>query len=115
MGPEARLESRIAKAVQKLEGLYLKQTGVPGIPDRLVIIPTYHVRIPQTMGGTETVPYEVEIVPRYFFLELKAARGRLSELQKAAIERLRDLGCDARVLIGSVDVIAFIQELELMY
>ena len=94
MGPEARLERRIADAVHRMDGLFLKQTGMPGIPDRLVIIP--------------------DCPPRYIFLELKAERGRVSELQKAALERLHDLGCDARVLRGSDEVTEFIQELGMM-
>src|SRR5262249_29541325 len=39
---------------------------------------------------------------RSFFLELKSARGRLSENQKACHERLRDAGCVVGVA-GSVD------------
>lgn len=59
--------------------MYLKQTGHPGIPDRLVLMP---------------VPEEHrELVSSYVrFEELKAAGGKLSAIQERVIGWLRKMG-----------------------
>lgn len=96
MGPEAVLEHKLVNAVTRLGGMCIKQTGQMGIPDRLVILSDQPIGCPA----------------RCIFIELKAEQGRLSAIQKHQIQRLRALGCDVRVLRGSGDVSAFIQELE---
>ena len=59
------------------------------MPDRIVILP-----------GRQPV-----------FVELKAVGGRLTALQKAQINRLRDLGQDVRVLYGMDGVDQFLEEM----
>ena len=45
-------------------------------------------------------------------MELKAERGRLTDLQKVQIDRLRMMRQDARVLYGEKEVRGFMAECE---
>lgn len=76
---ESRLEARRRAEVEAEGGLYLKQAGMAGVPDRLVLMP---------------VPDEHrELVSRYVrFEELKASGGRLSGIQERVIGWLRKRG-----------------------
>ena len=79
VGSEAKLEQKRRAEVEKAGGWYLKQTGHPGIPDRLILMP---------------VPEEhQELVSRYVrFEELKASTGRLSAVQNRVIGWLLKMG-----------------------
>lgn len=90
MGPEARIEQNIRKAVHANSGMWIKQTGQDGMPDRLCILP----------GG------------RYIFVELKAARGSPTPLQRLMLRRLGALGCDVRLVRGEKEAEQFIAEIE---
>ncbi len=64
--------------------------GNPGVPDRIVLTPD----------------------GRIYFIELKTETGKLSNLQRAQITRLKDLGQDVRVLYGLEDVKEFLEEMQ---
>lgn len=75
---EKTLEQKLVKAVKRAGGVAYKfiSPGHNGVPDRLVVLPN-----------------------RITFIEVKApGRGRLSELQKFELTRLRSLGCECYVL-----------------
>lgn len=79
MGHESKLEKRRKDQVESEGGLYLKQTGHAGIPDRLILMP-----IPEEHR---------ELVARYVrFEELKAPSGRLSAIQQRVIGWLEKMG-----------------------
>ena len=61
--------------------------GNAGVPDRIVIFP-------------DQAPV---------FVELKSETGKLTELQKVQIQRLRDLGQEVMVLRGQDDVREFLE------
>ncbi|MEI3306695.1 MAG: VRR-NUC domain-containing protein [Dysosmobacter sp.] len=46
------------------------------------------------------------------FIELKTETGKLSNLQRVQITRLKDLGQDVRVLYGLEDVKEFLEEMQ---
>jgi hypothetical protein len=79
VGSESRLEKKRRLEVEKEGGLYLKQVGHPGVPDRLLLMP---------------VPEEHrELVSRYVrFEELKSETGRVSAIQERVIGWLRKRG-----------------------
>ena len=115
MGPEAKLEKKVREAVQAAGGVFLKQTGTPGIPDRLVILPEYEIDCSgQSMGKSEALTDRLRIRPRFVFVEMKAKNGRLSAIQKLRIEQLEGIGCDVRVVQGEEETKAFCEELMAM-
>lgn len=63
--------------------------GNPGVPDRIIITPK---------GQT-------------IFVELKAKCGRLANIQKYQIARMRDLGCDVRVITGMDEAKQLIEDI----
>lgn len=77
---EAAIERWLGKQIKQMGGLYMKFTspGNIGVPDRIIILP----------GG------------KMLFVELKTSTGRLTTMQVFQINRLRALGCDARVVYG---------------
>ncbi|MCH9838055.1 VRR-NUC domain-containing protein [bacterium] len=85
MGQEAKLEKRRKLEVEAAGGMYLKQNGHAGIPDRLVLLP---------------VPSEhQELVARYVkFEELKADDGKLSAIQCRVIKWLQERGYQVDVV-----------------
>lgn len=89
---EADIEKALAREVRRMGGRAYKwvSPGNDGVPDRIVILPN---RMP-------------------VFVELKAEKGRLTSLQQVQIQRLRELGQDARVLYGMDEVKEFLKESE---
>ena len=88
---EKEIEKILADEVKRLGGRAYKfvSPGNDGVPDRIVVFPQ---RVPK-------------------FIELKTEYGRLSNLQKVQIKRLRNLGPDVRVLYGLRDVERFLEEM----
>lgn len=89
---EKDVESFLRKRVEHLGGRCIKMPAVyeEGIPDRLVIIPE----------------------GRIAFVELKRPKGgRLSEMQKYQIQKLRELGCNVYILHNYAEVNAMLEEL----
>lgn len=79
VGQEAKLEKKRKAEVEAMGGLYLKQTGHAGVPDRLVLLP-----VP---------PEHQEVVAKYVrFEELKAQGGQLSAVQSRVIGWLQKRG-----------------------
>ena len=88
---EREIEKKLVDGVRKQGGRAYKfvSPGNDGVPDRIVVLPQ---RMPK-------------------FIELKTEYGRLSNLQKVQIKRLRNLGQDVRVLYGLKDVERFLEEM----
>ncbi len=79
VGRESNLEKKRKAQVEEQGGLYFKQKGLPGVPDRLVLMP-----VP---------PEHQELVSRYVrFEELKSSVGKLSPIQERVIGWLRKRG-----------------------
>lgn len=89
---ESTIESKLRDGVKRLGGRAYKfvSPGNDGVPDRLVVMPG---RMP-------------------IFVELKTESGRLSQLQKVQIDRLKKLGQDVRVLYGMKEVEGFLQQIK---
>ena len=64
--------------------------------------------------GNDGVPDRIAILPGKApkFIELKTETGKLSNLQRAQITRLKDLGQDVRGLYGLEDVKEFLEEMQ---
>ncbi len=88
---ESALEAKLVRGARRLgwRALKLVSPGTDGVPDRLLLGP----------GG------------RVIFVELKAEGGKLTQLQRYQIDRLRQLGQDVRVLVGAAEVEEFLQEI----
>lgn len=88
---ERDIEKILVDEVKELGGRAYKwiSPGNDGVPDRIVFLP-----------GRPPV-----------FVELKAAGGKLTALQKVQISRLKGLGQDVRVLYGADEVRQFLQEM----
>ena len=89
---EHDIESFLKKRVEHVGGRCLKFPAVyeEGIPDRLVIIPP----------------------GRIAFVELKRPKGgRLSEMQKYQIGKLKDMGCMVRVVKNYKDVDKLLEDM----
>ena len=89
---EKEIEKILVDEVKRLGGRAYKWTspGNDGVPDRIVILPG---KAPK-------------------FIELKTETGKLSNLQRVQITRLKDLGQDVRVLYGLEDVKEFLEEMQ---
>ena len=87
---EAAIERKLVEKIRKIGGIAYKFVSPdnPGVPDRLIILPD----------------------GRIVFVELKSSFGRLAKLQAWQISRMKELGCDVRVLHGVDDVDRFISE-----
>lgn len=88
---ERDIETFLKKRVEHYGGRCLKLPAVfeEGIPDRLVILPQ----------------------GRIVFVELKRPKGgRLSEMQKYQIGKLRDLGCRVYIIKNYEEVNQMIEE-----
>ncbi len=87
---ESQIEKKLSEKVKAAGGLCYKflSPNNPGVPDRIVITPKGDI----------------------IFVELKTLTGRMARIQEWQIKRLRDRGCDVRVLWGMKDVTDFIKE-----
>lgn len=87
---ESKIENRLKKEVEKLDGLSLKFTspGMAGVPDRLVLLPK----------------------GRIAFVELKAPGKKLRPLQLKRKEQLEDLGFKFYVIDSYKKIDEFLQE-----
>lgn len=90
--PEAYVEDYLRKRSKQKEWLCYKwvSPGRSGVPDDIVITDTGLV----------------------VFVECKSATGKLSELQKLTIGKLRDHGADVRVVYTREEVDELFEELE---
>ena len=88
---ESRIERRMGEMVTRRGGLYYKfvSPGQPGVPDRIIVVP----------GG------------QCVFVELKTEVGRLSNIQKWQIERMKKMGLDVRKVSGWEQARALVEEL----
>lgn len=77
---ESKVDAYLKKHFMEAGWGYFKwaSPGLVGVPDRIVICP----------GGA------------ILFLELKRSEGRVSAAQKYVLARLKELGCNARVVYG---------------
>ncbi len=75
---EKQIERRLCDAVKTSGGMCLKQTGVAGIPDRLVLFPE----------------------GKSAFVELKAPGEKPRKLQVVRMKKLRKLGFKCYVIDG---------------
>ena len=91
---EKEIEKRLVKGIKKLGGKAYKfvSPGNAGVPDRIVILPN----------------------KQPIFIELKAEKGKLTELQKNQLKKLVDLGQRVEVLYGVDDVNWFLDLCEEM-
>ena len=79
---EKQIERKLYDEVKKIEGMCLKQTGMAGIPDRLVLLP----------GG------------RCAFVELKAPGEKPRKLQLMRMKQLKKLGFKCFVIDGAEQI-----------
>ena len=87
---ESIIERSLEEKVKRSGGLTYKfcSPNNPGVPDRIVIAPN----------------------GRVIFVELKAELGRVAKIQDWQIRRIREMGCDVRILKGLSDVRDFVKE-----
>jgi hypothetical protein len=86
---EASLEASFRTAVRLAGGKAIKFTPVEaGVPDRIVFAP----------GG------------RIYMVELKAADGKLSPIQRVMHARLSELGTEVVTLTGAAEIMAWVDE-----
>ena len=90
---ESRLERRLKKAIENLDGvaLKLKVPNKRGMPDRMILLP----------GG------------RIYFVEMKAPGKKLRLLQRKRAKQLQALGFPVYILDSDKAVDAFLQEVTL--
>ena len=82
---EKQIERKLIEEIKKRDGIALKQTGMAGFPDRLVLLPS----------------------GRYAFVELKAPGEKPRKLQVIRMKQLQKLGfrcfvIDDRTQIGKL-------------
>lgn len=87
---EKQIERKLYDEVKIAGGLCLKQTGMAGIPDRLVLLP----------GG------------RMAFVELKVSGEKPRKLQEMRIKQLRKLGFKCYVIDGIGRIGGVINEIQ---
>ena len=75
---EKQIERKLCDEVKKIDGMCLKQTGMAGIPDRLVLLPD----------------------GRCAFVELKAPGEKPRKLQVMRMKQLKKLGFKCFVVDG---------------
>ena len=75
---EKHIERKLTDAIKSRDGMALKQTGMAGIPDRLVLLPN----------------------GKCAFVELKAPGEKPRKLQKIRMKQLRKLGLKTYVIDG---------------
>lgn len=87
---ESQIEAKLVRMVRDRGGLCYKfvSPGNPGVPDRIVITPD----------------------GRSVYVELKTEVGRLAAIQQWRQREMQKRGLDVRVLKGSPEVKAFVEE-----
>ena len=75
---EKQIERKLYDEVKKIDGMCLKQTGMAGIPDRLVLLPD----------------------GKCAFVELKAPGEKPRKLQQIRMKQLKKLGFKCYVIDG---------------
>lgn len=89
---EKDIEKKLRDGVRLMGGIAYKfvAPGNSGVPDRIVLLPNGVI----------------------YFVELKRRGGKLTELQRRQIGRIRNLGFDVRVLEGMDEVKGFLDEIQ---
>lgn len=95
---EADIDSLFVAKLRKRGMLSIKLSmpgafGTSGYPDRLVIKP-----------DTDNSGWPV---PRYYFVELKAEKGKLTPLQQKRQAQLKAIGCDVTTVYGLEEALAW--------
>ncbi|MDI9468664.1 MAG: VRR-NUC domain-containing protein [Bacillota bacterium] len=86
---ESNIEKSIRRKIEAIGGKFYKwNSGVRGVPDRICILP----------GG------------RIIFVETKQEKRTPAKLQAYQIARLRELGCDVRIVAGRKEAEGFVEE-----
>ena len=87
---EKQIERKLCDEVNKLNGMCLKQNGIAGIPDRLVLLPN----------------------GKCAFVELKAPGEKPRKLQKIRMKQLRKLGFKTYVIDGVEQIGGVLDEIQ---
>ena len=82
MQNERKVEAALTRYIKKQKGMALKQTGIAGIPDRLVLLP----------GG------------RIFFVELKSKGQKMRPLQEYRKRQLEELGFEVLTIDDTTQI-----------
>lgn len=95
MQAEKSVEQYLIRRVKACGGMCIKLqcTGINGIPDRIVLIPSGKIPSGKSV-----------------FVELKAPGGRLSAVQEVRIKQLQDMGFSVYVLYNFEQVDNFIDK-----
>ena len=87
---EKHIERKLTDAIKSRDGMALKQTGMAGIPDRLVLLPN----------------------GKCAFVELKAPGEKPRKLQKIRMKQLRKLGLKTYVVDGVEQIGGVLDEIQ---
>ena len=87
---EKQIERKLCDEVDKLKGMCLKQNGIAGIPDRLVLLPN----------------------GRCAFVELKAPGEKLRKLQVIRMKQLQKMGFRCFVIDDQTQIGKLLSKLE---
>mgnify|MGYP003468425486 FL=1 len=87
---EKHIERKLTDAIKSRDGMALKQTGMAGIPDRLVLLPN----------------------GKCAFVELKAPGEKPRKLQKIRMKQLRKLGLKTYVIDGVEQIGGVLDEIQ---
>ena len=87
---EKHIERKLTDAIKSRDGIGLKQTGMAGIPDRLVLLPN----------------------GKCAFVELKAPGEKPRKLQKIRMKQLRKLGFKTYVIDGVEQIGGVLDEIQ---
>ena len=87
---EKQIERKLCDEVNKLNGMCLKQNGIAGIPDRLVLLPN----------------------GKCAFVELKAPGEKPRKLQEIRMKQLRKLGFKTYVVDGVEQIGGVLDEIQ---
>ena len=87
---EKHIERKLTDAIKSRDGMALKQIGMAGIPDRLVLLPN----------------------GKCAFVELKAPGEKPRKLQKIRMKQLRKLGLKTYVIDGVEQIGGVLDEIQ---
>lgn len=87
---EKVIERKLTDEIKKRDGIALKQTGMTGIPDRLVLLPGGHCA----------------------FVELKAPGEKPRKLQLLRMKMLQKMGFKAYVVDGTQQIGGVLDEIQ---